>query len=57
MGAGRRRVIFLYRRHAWPTLPGDYHLFARLPSTSPANAAMRLEEKVQAWSVLKNVLS
>jgi hypoxanthine-DNA glycosylase len=46
-----------FRRHALPTLPRDHHIFARLPSTSPAQAAMRLNAKVGAWSVLKRVLS
>jgi G:T/U-mismatch repair DNA glycosylase len=46
-----------FRRHALPALPGDRHVFACLPSTSPAHAVMRLEAKVQAWSVVKKVLS
>jgi hypoxanthine-DNA glycosylase len=46
-----------FRRHVLPALPEDHHIFARLPSTSPAHAAMRLEEKVQAWRVLKKGLS
>jgi TDG/mug DNA glycosylase family protein len=46
-----------FRRHVLPTLHGDRHVFVRLPSTSPAHAAMRLDAKVQAWSVVKKVLS
>jgi len=46
-----------FRRHVLPALPEDDHIFTRLPSTSPAHAAMRLEAKVQAWSVLKSSLS
>jgi hypoxanthine-DNA glycosylase len=46
-----------FRRHVLPSLCEDRHVFARLPSTSPAHAAMRLEAKVRAWSVLKKVLS
>jgi double-stranded uracil-DNA glycosylase len=45
-----------FRRHVLPTLHGDRHVFVRLPSTSPAHAAMRLEAKVEAWSVVKRVL-
>jgi hypoxanthine-DNA glycosylase len=44
-----------FRRHARPALGEDHHVFTRLPSTSPAYAAMRLEAKVQAWSVVKKV--
>ena len=46
-----------FLRHTTPTLSEDHHAFARLPSTSPAHAAIRLEAKVQAWSVVKKVLS
>jgi len=47
-----------FRHHALPTLSKDQGIvFARLPSTSPAHAAMRLEAKMQAWSVVKQVLS
>jgi hypoxanthine-DNA glycosylase len=45
-----------FLHHAKPALSEDRHVFARLPSTSPAHAAMRLEAKVQAWSVVKKVL-
>ena len=52
------RAETAFRRHALPTLPKDHHIvFTRLPSTSPAHAAMRLEAKVQAWSVVKKVLA
>lgn len=47
-----------FRRHALPTLlKGHYIVFTSLPSTSPANAVMKLEAKVQAWSVVKKVLA
>jgi G:T/U-mismatch repair DNA glycosylase len=46
-----------FRRHALPALSEDCHIFARLPSTSPAHAAMRFEAKVHAWCVVKNILS
>jgi hypothetical protein len=45
-----------FRRHVLPALLQDRYVFARLPSTSPAHAAMRPEAKVLAWSVLKKVL-
>jgi TDG/mug DNA glycosylase family protein len=51
---GKAERSFL--RHAKPALSEDRHLFTRLPSTSPANAAMRLEAKVKAWSAVKKVL-
>jgi len=47
----------VFRRHALPALTEDQHIFARLPSTSPAHAAMTLEAKVQAWCVVRKVLS
>jgi TDG/mug DNA glycosylase family protein len=52
-----RKAETAFRRHALPALSEDHHIFARLPSFSPAHAAMRLEDKVLAWSVVKEVLS
>ena len=46
-----------FRRHVLPRLPEDRHVLARLPSTSPAHAALPFEAKVQAWSVVRSVLS
>ena len=46
-----------FRLHALPALTEDQHIFARLPSTSPAHAAMTLEAKVQAWCVVRKVFS
>jgi hypoxanthine-DNA glycosylase len=43
-----------WRKHVLPQLPqaGDiaYH---RLPSTSPANASIRYDDKVEAWRILR----
>ncbi|UNK43693.1 DNA-deoxyinosine glycosylase [Luteimonas sp. S4-F44] len=38
----------LFRRHVLPTLPHVPDL-ARLPSTSPAHAALRFDDKLAAW--------
>ena len=46
-----------FRRHLLPTLHADRHVFVRLPSTSSGYAATRLDAKVRAWSVVKNVAS
>jgi len=51
-----RKAEAAFRRHALPALPENQHIFALLPSTSPAHAAMRLKTKVHAWSVVKEVL-
>jgi hypoxanthine-DNA glycosylase len=45
-----------FRRHALPALTEKQPILERLPSTSPAHAAMTPEAKVQAWSVVKKVL-
>jgi double-stranded uracil-DNA glycosylase len=44
----------LYRRHVLPTLPASLQSIRceTLPSTSPAHAAMRFEEKLERWSVV-----
>jgi hypoxanthine-DNA glycosylase len=47
----------VFRRHVLSSLPKDRHIFIRLPSTSPAYAAMPFEAKVQEWSVIRKVLS
>ena len=41
----------LFMRQVQPSLPHDLKLqYARLPSTSPANASIPLAEKTRAWS-------
>jgi hypoxanthine-DNA glycosylase len=47
----------VFRRDVLPTLAGDRRIYTRLPSTSPAHAGMTLEAKMQAWSVVRKVLS
>ncbi|MFL2545866.1 MAG: DNA-deoxyinosine glycosylase [Candidatus Rariloculaceae bacterium] len=48
----------LYERRVLPTLDdaAKRTRHERLPSTSPAHAAMRFEEKLACWSVLKQAL-
>ena len=46
-----------FRQRVLPTLPNDRYALSRLPSTSPAHASMAFEAKLQAWSVVRNVLS
>jgi len=59
--AGVRRVFFngakaetLYRRHVLADLPAQFGdlSYRRLPSTSPAHAAMTLEQKRRAWRAI-----
>jgi TDG/mug DNA glycosylase family protein len=46
----------IWRRHVFPALPEDLQQLQtwRLPSTSPAHAALGLAEKLRQWSVLKS---
>ncbi|MBS1145336.1 MAG: DNA-deoxyinosine glycosylase [Proteobacteria bacterium] len=46
----------MFRRHVLPMLQGMDVQFIRLPSTSPAHAGIRYEEKLAAWSVLVALL-
>jgi len=48
------KAEILYRRHVLGRLPAAVQDLTcqRLPSTSPANAAMTLEQKRQAWRVI-----
>ena len=42
----------VYRRHVLSLLPAQHLAYVRLPSTSPAHAALGYEEKLAAWRVL-----
>ena len=48
------KAEILYRRHVLSRLPPAVRNLScrRLPSTSPANAAMTLEQKRQAWRII-----
>jgi hypoxanthine-DNA glycosylase len=48
----------LYERRVLPTLNADFEQirYQRLPSTSPAHAAMRYEEKLARWSIVKTAV-
>jgi hypoxanthine-DNA glycosylase len=48
----------LYRRHVMPALPGGLQQLPalRMPSTSPAHAALSLRRKVQRWQELRRAL-
>jgi len=43
---------FWYRRRVLPSLPSGKLVYRRLPSTSPAHAALSYEEKRAAWQVV-----
>lgn len=49
----------LYRRHVLPTLPAPLQQIAmlRMPSTSPAHAALSLQRKAQRWRELRRLLT
>jgi hypoxanthine-DNA glycosylase len=56
---GIRRVFFngaaaekAFRQHVLPCLCGDLPALARLPSTSPAHAALAYPEKLAAWRAI-----
>ena len=48
----------LYQRRVLPTVEADYAYirYERLPSTSPAHAAMRYDEKLERWSIIKSAI-
>ena len=41
-----------YKRHVLPSIDNGSIIHLRLPSTSPANAAMSFEKKLSAWRVI-----
>lgn len=41
-----------FRKHITPTLGADSISCRRLPSTSPAHAALSLEQKLDAWRII-----
>lgn len=45
----------VYKKYVWPKLPMQNQTlnYAKLPSTSPAYAAMSYEDKLAAWAVLQ----
>jgi hypoxanthine-DNA glycosylase len=49
----------LYRRHVLPTLPSSLQEIPmlRMPSTSPAHAALSLQHKVQRWRELRRAVT
>ena len=56
---GIRRVFFngaaaekAFRQHVLPRLGGDLRALSRLPSTSPAHAALAYPEKLAAWRAI-----
>lgn len=49
-----QKAASLFKKKVAPGLGGHYEYLV-LPSTSPANAAMSYDAKLEAWSVLKSV--
>ena len=51
------KAYSVYRKHVLPRLDPRHAALplTRLPSTSPAHAAMSLEQKSKAWQVVRNL--
>ena len=45
-----------FKRHILPTLKPTTQEWARLPSTSPAHAALSVDEKYRAWCIIADAL-
>jgi hypothetical protein len=50
-----RKPEMMFRRRALPFLPNTKHVLINLPSSSSAHAR-KLDVKVQAWSVMREVI-
>lgn len=56
VGFNGRAAETLFRRHVLPTLSEAHKArlrFASLPSTSPANASLSVDQKISRWLVLR----
>ena len=49
-----QKAADLFKKKVRPTLTGSYQ-YHTLPSTSPANAAKNYADKLEAWSVIREV--
>jgi TDG/mug DNA glycosylase family protein len=51
IGFNGAKAADAYKKHVWPTLTESHKQIQslRLPSTSPAHASLRLEDKIEAW--------
>ena len=45
----------LFTRHVLPVMTGKTPGFHKLPSTSPAHAAMNIEDKYKAWEIILRI--
>ncbi|MCQ8119225.1 DNA-deoxyinosine glycosylase [Methylomonas rosea] len=46
-----------FQKHVQPYIGTDGLIYHRLPSTSPAHAAMSFQEKLESWRILTKVLA
>lgn len=45
-----------FKRHVLPALKAATPVWSRLPSTSPAHAALNMDDKYRAWRVITDIL-